>query len=212
LFEIKKSRWLPSALALVFRHSQYSLSCSLPNLLFKLKKSRISFSVFSPSLLLHSPLTREIAASMVHIIKSQNLASLKGKKQKPQKLSTANPLLQHARAQNENMSDQQQQQQQPGIILAANRRVPIPNSKYDDVEDKEKEESRPKITKKARTPKAQKQSKTSTTVKMTTVSSETDTDTEKEDAEDKKLVQPSKILIPQDGQQPKKWRLADQRR
>jgi hypothetical protein len=86
-------------------------------------------------------------------------------------LSTANPLLQHARAQNENMSDQQQQQQQPGIILAANRRVPIPNSKYDDdVEDKEKEESRPKITKKARTPKAQKQSKTSTTVKMTTVS------------------------------------------
>jgi len=150
---------------------------------------------------------------MVHIIKSQNLASLKGKKQKPQKLSTANPLLQHARAQNENMSDQQQQQQQPGIILAANRRVPIPNSKYDDVEDKEKEESRPKITKKARTPKAQKQSKTSTTVKMTTVSSETDTtDAEKEDAEDKKLVQPSKILIPQDGQQPKKWRLADQRR
>ena len=109
------------------------------------------------------------------------------------------------------MSDQQQQQQQPGIILAANRRVPIPNSKYDDdVEDKEKEESRPKITKKARTPKAQKQSKTST-VKMT-VSSETDTEEEKEDAEDKKLVQPSKILIPQDGQQPKKWRLADQRR
>ena len=154
---------------------------------------------------------------MVHIIKSQNLASLKGEKvpknQKPQKLSTANPLLQHARAQNENMSDQQQQQQQPGIILAANRRVPIPNSKYDDAEDKEKEESRPKITKKARTPKAQKQSKTSTTVKMTTVSSETDTtDAEKEDAEDKKLVQPSKILIPQDGQQPKKWRLADQRR
>jgi hypothetical protein len=47
---------------------------------------------------------------------------------------------------------------------------------------------------------------------MTTVSSETDTETEKEDAEDKKLVQPSKILIPQDGQQPKKWRLADQRR
>ena len=109
------------------------------------------------------------------------------------------------------MIDQQQQQQQPGIILAANRRVPIPNSKYDDVEDKEKEESRPKITKKARTPKAQKQSKTST-VKLTTVSSETDTDTEKEDAEDKKLVQPSKILIQQDGQQPKKWRLADQRR
>ena len=35
---------------------------------------------------------------------------------------------------------------------------------------------------------------------------------EKEDAEDEKLVQPSKILIPQDGQQPKKWRLADQRR
>jgi len=69
------------------------------------------------------------------------------------------------------MSDQQQQQQQPGIILAANRRVPIPNSKYDDAEDKEKE-----------------------------------------DAEDEKLVQPSKILIPQDGQQPKKWRLADQRR
>ena len=90
--------------------------------------------------------------------------------------------------------------------------MPIPNSKYDDVEDKEKEESRPKITKKARTPKAQKQSKTSTTVKMTTVSSETDTETEEEDAEDKKLVQPSKILIPQDGQQPKKWRLADQRR
>ena len=148
---------------------------------------------------------------MVHIIKSQNLASLKGKKQKPQKLSTANPLHNYARAQNENMSDQQQQQQQPGIILAANRRVPIPNSKYDDdVEDKEKEESRPKITKKARTPKAQKQSKTST-VKMT-VSSETDTEEEKEDAEDKKLVQPSKILIPQDGQQPKKWRLADQRR
>ena len=153
---------------------------------------------------------------MVHIIKSQNLASLKGKKlpknQKPQKLSTANPLRNYARAQNENMSDQQQQQQQPGIILAANRRVPIPNSKYDDAEDKEKEESRPKITKKARTPKAQKQSKTSTTVKMTTVSSETDTDAEKEDAEDEKLVQPSKILIPQDGQQPKKWRLADQRR
>ena len=88
--------------------------------------------------------------------------------------------------------------------------MPIPNSKYDDVEDKEKEESRPKITKKARTPKAQKQSKT---VKTTTVSSsETDTDAEKEDAEDEKLVQPSKILIPQDGQQPKKWRLADQRR
>ena len=152
---------------------------------------------------------------MVHIIQSQNLASLKGKKQKPQKLSTANPLLQHARAQNETMSDQQQQQQQPGIILAANRRVPIPNSKYDDdAEDKEKEESRPKITKKARTPKAQKQSKTSSaTVKTTTVSSsETDTDAEKEDAEDEKLVQPSKILIPQDGQQPKKWRLADQRR
>ena len=126
-------------------------------------------------------------------------------------MSTANPLLKYARAQNENMSDQQQQHEQPAIILAANRRVPIPNSKYDDVEDKEKEESRPKITKKARTPKAQKQSKTST-VKLTTVSSETDTDTEKEDAEDKKLVQPSKILIPQDGQQPKKWRLADQRR
>ena len=211
MFEIKKSRWLPSALALVFRHSHYSLSCSLLNLLFKLKKSRISFSAFSPSLLFTlCPPLGEIAASMVHIIKSQNLASLKGKKQKPQKLSTANPLLQHARAQNENMSDQQQQQQQPGIILAANRRVPIPNSKYDDAEDKEKEESRPKITKKARTPKAQKQSKTST-VKMT-VSSETDTEEEKEDAEDKKLVQPSKILIPQDGQQPKKWRLADQRR
>jgi len=88
--------------------------------------------------------------------------------------------------------------------------VPIPNSKYDDDDYKEKEESRPKITKKARTPKAQKQSKTST-VKMA-VSSETDTEEEKEDTEDKKLVQPSKILIPQDGQQPKKWRLADQRR
>ena len=87
--------------------------------------------------------------------------------------------------------------------------MPIPNSKYDDdAEDKEKEESRPKITKKARTPKAQKQSKTSSA----TVKSETDTDAEKEDAEDEKLVQPSKILIPQDGQQPKKWRLADQRR
>ena len=91
--------------------------------------------------------------------------------------------------------------------------MPIPNSKYDDDDYKEKEESRPKITKKARTPKAQKQSKTSATVKTTTVSSsETDTDAEKEDAEDEKLVQPSKILIPQDGQQPKKWRLADQRR
>ena len=85
--------------------------------------------------------------------------------------------------------------------------MPISISKYDDDEDKEKEESRPKITKKARTPK--QSSKTS--VKMT-VSSEEDTEEEKEETEDKKLVQPSKILIPQDGQQPKKWRLADQRR
>ncbi len=88
--------------------------------------------------------------------------------------------------------------------------MPISISKYDDDEDKEKEESRPKITKKARTPKAQKQS-SKTSLKMT-VSSEEDTEEEKEETEDKKLVQPSKILIPQDGQQPKKWRLADQRR
>jgi hypothetical protein len=37
-------------------------------------------------------------------------------------------------------------------------------------------------------------------------------DEEEEEPATTRLVQPSKILIPQDGQQPKKWRLADQRR
>jgi len=96
-------------------------------------------------------------------------------------------------------------------------RVPVPNSKF--VEDRDDEEEVVKIERKPRT-KVGKRAKIKSSQLRAKKSFENlvnnDDDDEEEEEEPAttttRLVQPSKILIPQDGQQPKKWRLADQRR
>jgi len=97
-------------------------------------------------------------------------------------------------------------------------RVPVPNSKF--VEDRDDEEEVVKIERKPRT-KVGKRAKIKSSQLRAKKSFENlvnnnDDDEEEEEEEPAatttRLVQPSKILIPEDGQQPKKWRLADQRR
>jgi len=95
-------------------------------------------------------------------------------------------------------------------------RVPVPNSKF--VEDRDDEEvvkierkPRTKVGKRAKIKSSQLRAKKS----FENLVNNNDDDEEEEEepaTTTTRLVQPSKILIPQDGQQPKKWRLADQRR
>jgi len=97
-------------------------------------------------------------------------------------------------------------------------RVPVPNSKF--VEDRDDEEEVVKIERKPRT-KVGKRAKIKSSQLRAKKSFENLVNNNDDDEEEEeepaattttRLVQPSKILIPQDGQQPKKWRLADQRR
>jgi hypothetical protein len=93
-------------------------------------------------------------------------------------------------------------------------RVPVPNSKFvDDEEEVVKIERKPrtKVWKRAKIKSSQLRAKKSF---ENLVNNNNDEEEEEEEpaTTTMRLVQPSKILIPQDGQQPKKWRLADQRR
>ena len=116
--------------------------------------------------------------------------------------------------------EEEEEEEQPAPTRSA--RVPVPNSKFKVDDEEEDEEEEVKIERKPRTkvnhPKAGKQAKIKSSQLRAKksfenlVNNNNDENEEEEPAATTRLVQPSKILIPQDGQQPKKWRLADQRR
>jgi len=113
--------------------------------------------------------------------------------------------------------EEEEELREPPPTQHRSARVPVPNSKF--VEDRDDEEEVVKIERKPRT-KVGKRAKIKSSQLRAKKSFENlvnnDDDDEEEEEEPAttttRLVQPSKILIPQDGQQPKKWRLADQRR
>ena len=118
--------------------------------------------------------------------------------------------------------EEEEEEEQPPPTRSA--RVPVPNSKFVEEEDNDDEdEEEVKIERKPRTKvnhsKAGKRAKLKSSQLRAKksfenlVNNNNDENGEEEPATTTtRLVQPSKILIPQDGQQPKKWRLADQRR
>ena len=127
------------------------------------------------------------------------------------------------------MSEEREEEEEEQPPPTRSARVPVPNSKFkvDDEENEEEVEEEVKIERKPRTKvnhsKAGKQAKIKSSQLRAKKSFENlvnnnnnnnnDENGEEEPATTTtRLVQPSKILIPQDGQQPKKWRLADQRR
>ena len=120
------------------------------------------------------------------------------------------------------MSEEREEEEEEQPAPTRSARVPVPNSKFKvDDDEEEDEEEEVKIERKPRTkvnhPKAGKQAKIKSSQLRAKKSFENlvnnnDENGEEEPAATTRLVQPSKILIPQDGQQPKKWRLADQRR
>jgi hypothetical protein len=123
------------------------------------------------------------------------------------------------------MSEEREEDEEEQPAPTRSARVPVPNSKFkvDDEEEEEEEEEEVKIERKPRTKvnhsKAGKQAKIKSSQLRAKksfenlVNNNNDENGEEEPATTTtRLVQPSKILIPQDGQQPKKWRLADQRR
>ena len=123
--------------------------------------------------------------------------------------------------------EEEEEEMQPPPTRSA--RVPVPNPKFvDDGDDDDDDDDAVKIERKPRTKvnhsKAGKQAKIKSSQLRAKKSfenlvnnnnnnnSSNNNDEEEEEPATTRLVQPSKILIPQDGQQPKKWRLADQRR
>ena len=105
------------------------------------------------------------------------------------------------------------------------RRVPVPNPKFarspssddekDDDDDTKKGVSKQQAKIKDTNKRASKTSSVDEALVVATTTTKKNGPSGKKDAEKKKeaLVQPSKILIPQNGDEgPKKWRLADQRR
>jgi beta-lactamase superfamily II metal-dependent hydrolase len=120
------------------------------------------------------------------------------------------------------MSERREEEEEEQPAPTRSARVPVPNSKFkvdDDEEEEEEEEEEVKIERKPRTKvnhsKAGKQAKIKSSQLRAKKSFENLVNNNNENEEEPattRLVQPSKILIPQDGQQPKKWRLADQRR
>ena len=115
------------------------------------------------------------------------------------------------------MSEEREEEEEEQPAPTRSARVPVPNSKFK-VDDEEEEEE-VKIERKPRTKvnhsKAGKQAKIKSSQLRAKKSFENLVNNNNDGEEEPmttRLVQPSKILIPQDGQQPKKWRLADQRR
>ena len=120
------------------------------------------------------------------------------------------------------MSEEREEEEEEQPAPTRSARVPVPNSKFKVDDEEEDEEEEVKIERKPRTKvnhsKAGKQAKIKSSQLRAKksfenlVNNNNDENEEEEPAATTRLVQPSKILIPQDGQQPKKWRLADQRR
>ena len=119
------------------------------------------------------------------------------------------------------MSEEREEEEEEQPAPTRSARVPVPNSKFKVDDEEEEDEEEVKIERKPRTkvnhPKAGKQAKIKSSQLRAKKSFENLVNNNNENGEEEpaattRLVQPSKILIPQDGQQPKKWRLADQRR
>jgi len=142
-------------------------------------------------------------------------------KQRARLLTLSLSLFSLSRA-TQKMSEEREEEEEEQPAPTRSARVPVPNSKFKVDDEEEDEEEEVKIERKPRTKvnhsKAGKQAKIKSSQLRAKksfenlVNNNNDENEEEEPAATTRLVQPSKILIPQDGQQPKKWRLADQRR